>query len=83
MDVVGDEQHWRSQVQEALSLAESLQDHQAKRVTLELALVYGRLAEYAKRRQREKVAAAVELLSKTHPAPLPAGLARPATPVKP
>ena len=81
MDVVGDEQHWRSQVQEALSLAESLQDQQAKRVTLELALVYGRLAEYAKRRQREKVAVAVELLSKT-PAPLLFSTARPSTPAK-
>jgi len=82
MDVVGDEQHWRSQVQEALSLAESLQDQQAKRVTLELALVYGRLAEYAKRRQREKVAVAVELLSKTHPAPLLFSTVRPSAPTK-
>jgi hypothetical protein len=64
MPIVGDETHWRGQVQEALSLAESLKSHEAKRVTLELALVYGRLAEYARRRQREKVSTAVELMSK-------------------
>lgn len=64
MPIVGDEKHWRGQVQEALSLAESLKNHEAKRVTLELALVYGRLAEYARRHQREKVAAAMEMMAK-------------------
>jgi hypothetical protein len=67
MPIVGDEKHWRSRVQDTLTLAESMKHHESKRVTLELALIYGRLADYAKRRQRDKVASAVETLSKAPP----------------
>jgi len=58
MAIVSNVQHWRSRVEETLLVARSLKHEEARRVTLELALVYGRLAELAERRQAQQARSA-------------------------
>lgn len=64
MAILSDVKHWRSRVEQTVLLARELKHEEARRVTLELALVYGRLAELAERRLAQEAAAAATPVSK-------------------
>jgi hypothetical protein len=64
MTILSDVKHWRSRVEQTLLVARELKHEEARRVTLELALAYGRLAELAERRLAQEAAAAASAASK-------------------